>query len=355
MSNNSKSNNISKNFLYNNLEYLSLKELNIPQTTIKRPVTIEGYGLHTNNFSTVTIEPAPVNFGIKFERVDLKSLQNDSLQSPLNDSLESPNIIPALGVYSANYNRNTSLLKGDISIMTIEHLMAALYLLKIDNVLIKIDNNEVPILDGSAAEYVNLLKDNIQTQEANREIFILNKNVRVEDKSGSYIEAFPSETQELNVYISFKQPLGEQKVTIVNDIENLENVQNSSDNSLDINKILSARTFVFLSEILYLYQNKLIKGGNLKNAIVFVDIEITEELKQQLLNAFDFDDNKIEVKDSILNNKYRMPNEPAYHKAIDVFGDLSLLGKQFVGKINAYKPGHAINAKFVNKLLNINN
>ncbi|MDD4141338.1 MAG: UDP-3-O-acyl-N-acetylglucosamine deacetylase [Bacteroidales bacterium] len=292
------------------------------QRTVSNPVAFTGNGLHTGLPCTVELLPAPCNHGIVFQRTDLPGKPT----------------IKAVSDYASSFNRNTTLQQGDTKIATLEHFMATFYLLGIDNLLIKISSMELPILDGSAQLIYKLLENNISEQKEEKDFFVITKPISVEDpQSGAVIEAIPCNTPQIEVTIDFPAPIGKHTV--------------SYRLNIDVTNIVSARTFVMLSEIAFLYQNNLIKGGNLSNALVFTDVNLPENVQHELCSVFNCQHLEI-TSDSTLNNvPFRNENEPAYHKLLDFIGDLSLVGKPVKGKIKAYKPGHAVNSRFVHALM----
>jgi len=293
---------------------------NINQKTIGQPVTIEGIGLHTGASVTMTFHPAEVNHGIRFRRVDIAGCP----------------ILHADVVRVFSTNRGTTIREGNVQVSTVEHLLAALAGLCIDNVLVDIDGPEVAILDGSAKPFVDLLEDaGSVEQDAEREYFIVEEAVSYKDEvTGTEIVALPCDHFEVTAMIDFNSPvLGKQYASL----SNLKDFQK---------EIASARTFVFLRELDHLYGQDLIKGGDLENALVIVDRMVSQ--KELDVLAKKLNKPKIQVeKEGVLNNTdLRYGNEPARHKLLDLIGDLSLLGKPIKGKIVATKPGHASNVAF---------
>jgi UDP-3-O-[3-hydroxymyristoyl] N-acetylglucosamine deacetylase/3-hydroxyacyl-[acyl-carrier-protein] dehydratase len=298
-------------------------KLNTFQQTIKRPSTLSGVGLHTGEIATLNFIPAAANHGIKFKRVDL----------------EGQPIIPADCDLVTSVERGTTLEKNGIKIATVEHLMAALWSLQIDNLLIEIDKSEVPILDGSAILFVNHFESNIQEQIEHKEVFELRIPLSYSDPvNGVEILALPSDHYRVTTMIDYKSDiLGQQHATL-NRLSDFKS------------EIASARTFCFLHELEMLINAGLIKGGDLNNAIVVVEKEISPELHIKLQNLFNRPDITV-VKEGILNNlKLNHQNEPARHKLLDVVGDLALCGTFFNANIIATRPGHKSNIAFAKKL-----
>ena len=290
------------------------------QQTIKNEISISGFGLHTGNKVTLNFKPAAVNQGISFKRIDL----------------ESQPIIEASASFVSETERSTSICKNGVKIQTPEHLLAACAGLKIDNILIEINAEELPILDGSSVEFIKCLKKaELQKQNAIRKYFVIKEEINFEDtETGAKIQALPADEFNISVKIDYESKvLGNQTAELKN-IDKFET------------EFSDARTFCFLHELELLSKNGLIKGGDLNNAIVYVDQEVDEDELKRLAKLFDKKSIKIS-KDGYLNNlnlKYR--NEAARHKLLDVLGDLMLIGMPIKGKIIAHKPGHSINTTF---------
>ncbi|HLP50814.1 MAG TPA: bifunctional UDP-3-O-[3-hydroxymyristoyl] N-acetylglucosamine deacetylase/3-hydroxyacyl-ACP dehydratase [Chitinophagales bacterium] len=294
------------------------------QQTIKNETSLTGVGLHTGQNVTVTFLPAPVNHGIKFQRIDL------------NDKP----IINADCDLVTTVQRGTTLEKGNAMVATVEHLMSALIGLQIDNCLVQVDGIEIPIMDGSARYFVEALeKVGIQEQTEERDIFELRQNIHYVDKeSGVEYLAMPSNRYKVTALIDYKsEVLGQQHATMdkVNDFKK---------------EIAPSRTFCFLHELEMLYEAGLIRGGDLNNAIIVVDKPVTEEERVKLAALFDKPDIKV-VEEGILNNvELHHHNEPARHKLLDVVGDLGLIGTPINANIIATKPGHKHNVEFAKVL-----
>ena len=291
------------------------------QRTISKSVTIKGSGLHSGLNVELTIKPAPVNHGYVFKRIDLK-------EQPL---------VRALADNVATTDRGTSLKENDVNIGTVEHVLASLYGLGIDNALLELKGPEVPILDGSAKSFVEaILNAGIKEQEAERKYYELKEKIYSRNKEkGLEIVAYPDENFSVNVHIDYgSKVLGHQYASL-NDISDFKN------------EISQCRTFVFLHELEPLLNNNLIKGGDLDNAIVIVDHKATQNEIDRLAELFNRP--KVDVKpEGILNNvELYFSNEPARHKLLDLIGDLALLGIRIKAKILAVKPGHYINTEFV--------
>ncbi|MEX0812122.1 MAG: bifunctional UDP-3-O-[3-hydroxymyristoyl] N-acetylglucosamine deacetylase/3-hydroxyacyl-ACP dehydratase [Chitinophagales bacterium] len=294
------------------------------QKTLKKTAEINGVGLHTGQKVSMRLHPAPVNHGYKFKRTDLEG-------SP---------IIPADVDLVTDVSRGTTIELNGASVSTVEHLLAAFVGLGIDNVLIELDAPEVPIMDGSAAEFVKAIKSaGVEELEEERNFFEIDSNISYEEKDRKVeILAVPSDTYKVTVMIDYNSPvLGNQHASI-EDVKEFEE------------QISSSRTFCFLHELEQLVEHNLIKGGDLNNAIVVVDKVVTDEELDHLAGLFNRP--KVEVKqEGILNNvDLRYPNEPARHKLLDVLGDLALIGRPLKGKITASRPGHAANIAFAKKI-----
>jgi len=298
--------------------------LNHKQQTIKKSVTLSGVGLHTGVQTNMTFLPAKPNHGIKFQRIDLPG-------SPIIDA-DCDRVV--------DVSRGTTIEQSGARVSTIEHTLAALVGLEIDNVLIQLDGPEAPIMDGSSIQFVNILKE-AETEEQNalRDFFEVQDSIFYREAARNVeIAALPLDDYRVTVMIDYNSPvLGSQHASITN-IRQFEK------------EIASCRTFCFLHELEMLYKNNLIKGGDLNNAIVIVDRVVeTHELENiaKMLGK-----PKVEVKkEGILNNiELRYNNEPARHKLLDIIGDLALAGRPLKAQILAARPGHAANVAFARKL-----
>ena len=297
------------------------------QTTIKKQTTLEGVGIHTGNKVKLTFKPATADFGYVFKRIDM---------------INQPEI-EALSKYVVDTQRGTTLEKDGVKLKTIEHVLAALVGLEIDNVIIEINGEEPPILDGSSKYFVEALEGaGIKFLNKIRSEYIVKEVISyVDKKTGSEITVIPSDNYQITTMVDYDTKiLGTQNATLNNLKEFKENFSN-------------ARTFSFLHEIEMLLENNLIKGGDLNNAIVYVDKKISDETMDKLKKAFKKD--KISVKpNGILDNlNLHYQNEAARHKLLDVMGDLALIGKRIRGKVIAKKPGHKTNTTFAKKISSI--
>lgn len=298
--------------------------LSINQKTIKSPVTVSGVGLHTGTSAKMTFKPAPPNHGFKFQRIDLPD------RPYVNADVD--NVV--------DVSRGTTLEQNGVRVSTVEHTLAALVGLDIDNVLMELDGSETPIMDGSSKMFVEaLLKAGIQEQDAKRQYFDLPSNITYVDPQRKVeMIAMPAEDYQVTVMIDFNSPvLGRQHATV-------NNISEFKD------EIASSRTFCFLHELEELLDKNLIRGGDLSNAIVVVDKVVSESELARLSKLFN--QPKVEVKsEGILNNvQLRHQNEPARHKLLDVIGDLALVGVHLKAKIIATRPGHAANIEFAKKI-----
>ncbi len=291
------------------------------QRTIKQPITLKGTGLHTGVNVNFTLNPAPANHGFKFKRIDL----------------EGEPVIDALADNVSFTQRGTVLQKGEAKVSTIEHCLAALTALKIDNCLIEVDGPEAPILDGSAKYFVKAIKEaGIEELDEERVFFEVKEKMVFEDKErGIKIVALPDDEFSADVKISFDKSL-----LLSNQYATLDNLDEFED------EVAACRTFVFLHELEPLLKNNLIKGGDLDNAIIIIDKEISQEELDKLADLFDKP--RVEVQPTgILNNvELVYSNEPARHKLLDVIGDLALCGMPIKGHIVATRPGHMANVEF---------
>jgi len=294
------------------------------QKTLASEYKLNGVGLHTGKQVSMTLKPAPVNTGFVFIRTDLEGTPH----------------IEADANYVTSTERGTTIEKKGVRIHTTEHLLAALTGMDLDNVYIEIDNSEVPILDGSSKFFVEAIeKAGIVEQDEDREYYVVKDIITFTDpETGSEITAIPSDEYQVTTMVDFgTKVLGTQNASIKSLSEFKDQIAN-------------ARTFSFLHEIEYLLDAGLIKGGDLSNAIVYVDKEITPETKEKLTKAFNKDDVSIRPNGVLDNITLHYPNEAARHKLLDVVGDLALIGTRLKAKIIANKPGHQINTNFAKKL-----
>jgi len=265
------------------------------QRTISRETTINGIGLHSGDFVSLTLKPAKANSGIVFIKNGVK--------------------IPAYITYAKSFEFSTTIEDLGEKVQTIEHLMASLYFLGIDNLIIEINGDEVPILDGSANEFINLIKKaGIKTLREEKVYAVLEKDIYVYD-GDKFIEAFVSDEPIFSFEAKYNnQIIGNKKFTFNQFKDNY-------------NLVSPARTYCFYEEVEALRNLGLAKGGSLENAVVFKE-------------------------ETVLNPEgLRFDDEPVRHKLLDLIGDLYLLGYPLIGNIYSFKGGHALNAKFVRKLI----
>jgi UDP-3-O-[3-hydroxymyristoyl] N-acetylglucosamine deacetylase / 3-hydroxyacyl-[acyl-carrier-protein] dehydratase len=294
------------------------------QKTIQSEISLSGVGLHTGNNVIMTLKPAPINHGFSFVRVDLEGKPE----------------IEALAEYVVNTQRGTNLEKNGVQIQTSEHVLAAVVGLDIDNLIIEINASEPPIMDGSSKYFVEAIeKAGIKEQNANIEEFIVKEIISYKDEvTGSEIILMPSDEYQVTTMVDFgTKILGTQNATL--------------DKMADFKtEIAAARTFSFLHEIEMLLEKDLIKGGDLNNAIVYVDKELSENTMQKLKKAFNKDHISVKPNGILDNLTLHWANEAARHKLLDVIGDLALVGTRIIGKVIANKPGHLVNTQFAKKL-----
>jgi len=299
----------------------------VKQKTIKDPVSLTGVGLHTGKNITLTFKPGPVNSGFSFKRIDL----------------EGTPIIEADVNYVTNTQRGTCLEKNGVTIQTSEHVLAALVGLDLDNVIIELNASEPPIMDGSSKYFVEALeKAGVEEQNAFREEYVVSDVISYTDEeSGSEILIMPSNDYQVTTMVDFgTKVLGTQNAT-------LKHVSEFKD------EIADSRTFSFLHELEALLEHGLIKGGDLNNAIVYVDKEISPKTIEKLKVAFNKENISVKPNGILDNLTLHHPNEAARHKLLDVLGDLALIGIRLRGKVIANKPGHFVNTQFAKKMSKI--
>lgn len=295
------------------------------QTTLKDSFVLKGKGLHTGAFITAEFCPADANTGYNIQRVDL----------------EGQPVIPCDATIVGETQRGTVLVQGDIKISTIEHAMAALYALGVDNVLIKLDGPEMPIIDGSAYYWTqNINKVGLETLDAPREYIEIKDIIEIEGENGEKLRIEPADKFSVEVTTDFDSAfLGKMTAQL----------DNLSEFEADYS---SARTFVFVREIEPLLHMGLIKGGDLGNAIVIYEREISQERFDALTDKLGVEHMDASQLGYLNPKPLTWPNECTRHKLLDLIGDLSLLRKPIKGKVTAYKPGHGINNKFARTILN---
>ncbi|MFE3849052.1 bifunctional UDP-3-O-[3-hydroxymyristoyl] N-acetylglucosamine deacetylase/3-hydroxyacyl-ACP dehydratase [Flavobacterium sp. LB3P45] len=299
----------------------------VKQKTIKTEISLTGVGLHTGKEVKMTFKPAPVNNGFTFVRVDLEG-------SP---------IVEADANYVVNTQRGTNLEKLGVKIQTPEHVLAALTGCDLDNVIIELNASELPIMDGSAKYFVESLeKAGIEEQNAKRNVYVVKEVISFTDEAtGSEILIMPSEHYCVTAMVDFgTKILGTQNATMKGISEFKTEISDS-------------RTFSFLHELESLLENGLIKGGDLNNAIVYVDKEISAATMENLKVAFGKEELTVKPNGILDNLTLHYPNEAARHKLLDVVGDLALIGTKIQGKVIANKPGHFVNTQFAKKMAKI--
>ena len=286
------------------------------QQTLKKSYSFEGKGLHTGRVAKMTINPAPVDTGIRFRRTDIGE-----------DAY-----IPALAENVSSTARSTTISCGEASVTTIEHVLSALTGMGVDNAVIDIDNIEVPILDGSAKPYIDAIwADGFDTQDAPRRYIEIKEAIEIHNEKGSVVRIEPAEEFSYGIKIDFNsRVLG---------------VQNAvwNDSVVYAEEIGICRTFVFFHELEFLFNNGLVKGGDVDNAIVIVEHPVTDEQVGRISNIFNVPALKVREDGYLSNLVLRFENECARHKLLDLIGDLRLCGGFLKAKVTAEKAGHGIN------------
>ena len=299
------------------------------QKTISKEISISGIGIHSGLKSQITICPAEVDSGINFQRIDLK---------------EKP-IVKAIFSNVISTNRSTNIKNNNAEVHTIEHLMASISALEIDNLLIKIDNIEIPILDGSSKTFTKLLKDcKIRSQSKVKKYIKVNKKHTINcEETDSFYLVEPAEKLSIEVRLDYDKRFLKNQIAVLEDINKFET------------EISSARTFSFLNEVEHLIKDDLIKGGNLDNSVIIVNEKVSEDIKVYLINKFGKENLSFEAGKLLNKKNLRFDNEPARHKLLDFIGDSFLIGSNIKAKITCFKPGHKSNLEFVKKLNKIMN
>lgn len=294
------------------------------QRTISSSIKFSGIGIHTGVVSNMTLKPSEEDTGVKFIRTDLK---------------DKP-IINAHIDFLFKTERSTSLKKKEAEIQTVEHILAAITGLGIDNIIIEVDNIEIPILDGSAREFSRKIKQvGVKNQKKKRKHFILNKTVTFTNpETGAEFIAKPCDHYEIEAKIDYNSKvLGTQDAHL----KNITDFQN---------EIASSRTFCFLHELEEMLENNLVKGGDINNAIIIVENKIPNQRLSKLKRIFNNPNIQVDNRGYLNNLELRHENEAARHKLLDMIGDFSLVGMPIKAKITAFKPGHKDNTKFAKKL-----
>ena len=294
------------------------------QQTLKKSYTFEGKGLHTGKVAKMTIKPAAADTGIVFRRTDIGEDAK----------------VPALAEYVSSTARSTTISCGEATVGTIEHVLSALTGMGVDNAEIDIDNVEVPILDGSAKPYIDAIwNDGFQEQDAPRKYIELKEAIEVRnDEKGSVVRIEPADEFSYDIKVDFNsRVLG---------------VQNArwDDSVVYPEQIGVCRTFVFFHEIEFLFNNNLVKGGDVDNAIVIVEHPVTEEQISHISQLFNVPALQVREDGYLSNLQLRFPNECARHKLLDLIGDLRLAGGFLKAKVTAEKAGHGINTSAAKKV-----
>ena len=298
--------------------------MNHLQTTIKKEITLKGVGLHTGKEVTLKFAPAAANAGYTFVRNDL----------------EGNPVVEADVQWATDTQRGTNLEKNGVKINTSEHVLSALVGLEIDNCTIYLNSPEPPIMDGSALHFVNALKEaGITTLDVPRDEYIVTEVITYkDDDTGSEVTVLPADHYQVTTMVDFgTKILGTQNATL-NSLADYES------------EIAASRTFSFLHELEMLLENGLIQGGDLNNAIVYVDKPLSEATMERLKKAFNKSEITVKPNGILDNLSLHYPNEAARHKLLDVIGDLALIGQRIRGKVISHKPGHRVNVEFAKKM-----
>ena len=291
----------------------------LKQKTLSREHSFEGKGLHTGQYVHMVLKPAPANAGIIFKRIDL------------GDGA----VVEALAENVSSTARSTTISREGVSVSTIEHLMSAFAGMGVDNAIVEIDNVEVPILDGSARYYVEaLLEDGLVEQDAVKEYVSVPHEIEIKDEpSGSWIKVTPCDDPSMDITVDFgSRVLGVQEA----------HWDPSTEYATEIGP---CRTFVFFHEIEFLFQNNLVKGGDVDNAIVIVEHPVEPGQVERLAGLFNVPALSIDDKGYLNNLHLHFPDECGRHKLLDMIGDLSLSGGVLKARVTAFKPGHSINTR----------
>lgn len=293
------------------------------QQTLKKEYSFEGRGLHTGRYAHLVLCPAPENHGIRFHRVDV--------------DVE----IPALADRVTRTDRSTTISEGDVSVVTIEHILSALTGLGVDNALIKIDNEEVPILDGSAESYVRAIApDGLKVQDAERTYIDIDEEIEIRDeKTGSWVKITPADKPSYEVTVDFgSRVLGVQSAQWAEGADY-------------VGQIASCRTFCFFHELEFLASQGLVKGGDVDNAIVIVEHPVTKDQIDNMCKLFGQPRLSVTESGYLSNLKLHFPNECGRHKLLDLIGDMRLTGAFMKARVTAFKPGHRINSQAAKEVL----
>jgi UDP-3-O-[3-hydroxymyristoyl] N-acetylglucosamine deacetylase/3-hydroxyacyl-[acyl-carrier-protein] dehydratase len=289
------------------------------QRTIAKEISLTGKGLHTGNAVTIKFKPAPVNHGYKFCRVDLPGKP----------------VIDALAEHVTDTSRGTTLVQNNATVTTIEHVMAALNGLRVDNAMIELDGPEAPIMGGSAWKFVEAIKEaGIIDQKEDRNYFVVKQKITYSDEEhGVDLIVYPDDHFSVNVLIDYNSKILGNQYSILDSIEDFEE------------KISKSRTFVFFHELEPLFNKGLIRGGDLDNAIVILEKEVEQAEIDRIAKLFNRPGISTHTAGILNNTELRYPNEPARHKLLDIMGDIALVGHPIKGKIVATRPGHYANTR----------
>ncbi len=289
------------------------------QLTLSKPFTLTGKGLHTGAMVEATVMPAPEGHGYKFQRTDL----------------EGEPVIDALAENVVSTQRGTVIARGEISVSTIEHLMAALYASGVDNALIRVNAPEVPILDGSSKLWLEAINaTGLTEQKAEKDFYVVKQKIELADEAtGSKILILPDDEFSVEVKVNFESPVLSNQYASMEHINEFET------------EIAGARTFVFVREIEPLVRAGYIKGGDLDNAIVIYDSPLSQESLDKIADTMGVEHHTVDGFGYINPKPLAHDNEPARHKLLDIIGDIALIGRPLKGKIIATKPGHGINTR----------
>ncbi len=289
------------------------------QRTLAGDISLKGKGLHTGVNVNITFKPAPANHGYKFCRTDLPG-------KPLID---------ALAEHVSDTSRGTTLLQNNASVATIEHVLASFYGLGVDNALIEIDGPEAPIMGGSALKFVEAIKEaGIMELKEDRNYYVVKQKIAYSDEEhGVDLIVYPDDHLSINVLIDYNSRILGNQYAILDTIDDFEK------------NICSSRTFVFFHELEPLYKMGLIKGGDLDNAVVILEKEVSQEEIDRIARLFNRPGISKHTAGVLNNTELRFPNEPARHKLLDLLGDLALVGHPVKGKVVATRPGHYANTR----------
>lgn len=290
------------------------------QLTLKAPFSLSGKGLHSGMEITATFLPAQEGFGYKFKRIDL----------------ENQPVIDALAENVVETTRGTVLGKNGVKVSTVEHALAALYAAGVDNCLIEVNGPEMPILDGSAIEYVNKLEEvGLEEQKADKDFYVIKEKMRFKDEeNGSTITIYPDDHFSVEVMVEYNSKVLPNQFAMLDDIADFHQ------------EVASARTFVFVREIEGLLNYGLIKGGDLDNAIVIYDELVSQDRIDHICDLMQVEHMNLDQLGYINPTPLKWDNEPARHKLMDVIGDIALIGRPLKGRVVAVRTGHTVNNKF---------